>query len=163
SNLGGVFSTADPQLGPLQDNGGPTLTMAITPASPAYNQGDLAAVPLGVSSDQRGEPFVRSADGAIDIGAYEGQSLSLVVGTTDDADDGDYRPGHLSLREAVRLANGNPGADVITFGGVFSAATPDTIDLGAALPDLVGELSITWPGAALLTVRRNAASPFSIF
>ena len=35
SNLIGV----DPQLGPLQDNGGPTETMAITATSPAVNRG----------------------------------------------------------------------------------------------------------------------------
>src|SRR5262249_45366878 len=75
----------------------------------------------------------------------------------------DYSPGHLSLREAVRLANANLGADAITFGGIFSDASADVISLGSALPDLTGELSITGPGADLLTVRRDSASAFRIF
>src|SRR5262249_32175827 len=45
TTLGSIFSSADPQLGPLQDNGGPTPTRAITPTSPAFNQGDNAVVP----------------------------------------------------------------------------------------------------------------------
>ena len=43
--------TADPQLGPLQDNGGPTPTMAITTSSPAFNAGVPVA---GTTTDQRG-------------------------------------------------------------------------------------------------------------
>ena len=36
---GTVVSTADPLLGPLQNNGGPTSTMALLPASPAFEAG----------------------------------------------------------------------------------------------------------------------------
>ncbi|MGO9590429.1 MAG: choice-of-anchor Q domain-containing protein [Candidatus Acidiferrales bacterium] len=63
----GVVETADPQLGPLQDNGGFTPTMAISTTSPAWNTAD-AATSLG--SDQRGQ--VRPAmNGLFDIGAFE--------------------------------------------------------------------------------------------
>jgi hypothetical protein len=41
----------NPLLGPLQDNGGPTKTMALLAGSPALNAGDPAQ--LGVA-DQRG-------------------------------------------------------------------------------------------------------------
>jgi predicted outer membrane repeat protein len=41
----------DPRLGPLQDNGGPTLTMALLGDSPALNRGDPALVG---TPDQRG-------------------------------------------------------------------------------------------------------------
>jgi hypothetical protein len=41
----------DPLLGPLQDNGGPTLTMALRPGSPAIDAGDAGTAPL---QDQRG-------------------------------------------------------------------------------------------------------------
>ena len=75
SNLIGV----DPQLGPLQNNGGPTATMAIAASSPAVNRGSGA---LGV--DQRGDPRPvlypgvpisgsAGANGA-DIGAFELQA-----------------------------------------------------------------------------------------
>lgn len=53
---------ADPQLGPLADNGGPTRTMAIGPGSPAV---DIA--PSCSEFDQRGLP----RSGLCDAGAYE--------------------------------------------------------------------------------------------
>jgi hypothetical protein len=38
--LSGVVSSADPDLGPLADNGGPTQTLALLPGSPAINAGN---------------------------------------------------------------------------------------------------------------------------
>lgn len=52
------------QLGPLADNGGPTLTHALTAGSPAIGAADPAAAP---ATDQRG--FAR--DAAPDSGAFE--------------------------------------------------------------------------------------------
>jgi hypothetical protein len=60
---------ADPRLGPLQNNGGPTQTMALLPGSPAIDAGSNALVPPGVTTDQRGLP--RVVNGRVDIGAYE--------------------------------------------------------------------------------------------
>jgi predicted outer membrane repeat protein len=58
--------TADPLLGPLADNGGPTKTMALLPNSPAINAG----LPIAeVSTDQRG--IARPQGPAPDMGAYE--------------------------------------------------------------------------------------------
>ena len=65
TNLGSLNNT-DPKLGPLGDNGGPTLTMALLPASPAIDAGESAAAP---PTDQRGLP--RPFGSAADIGAYE--------------------------------------------------------------------------------------------
>jgi hypothetical protein len=62
----------DPLLGPLQDNGGPTQTMALLAGSPALNAGDPAQ--LGVA-DQRG--VVRS--GGVNIGAYQASARAFVV------------------------------------------------------------------------------------
>jgi hypothetical protein len=62
--------TADPNLGPLQDNGGLTFTHAIAAGSPAANAGDNNAPGLAaVTTDQRG--LARVSDGAVDIGAFE--------------------------------------------------------------------------------------------
>jgi hypothetical protein len=58
-------------LGPLADNGGPTLTRALLPGSPAIDAGDNAGAPPW---DQRGAPFRRVVNGAIDIGAFEVQA-----------------------------------------------------------------------------------------
>ena len=56
----------DPKLGPLADNGGPTLTMALLPGSPAIDAGNTSLAP---ATDQRG--FPRPAGLAADIGAFE--------------------------------------------------------------------------------------------
>jgi hypothetical protein len=58
----------DPHLGPLQDNGGPTRTMALQPDSPAIDAGDNMDAPMW---DQRGPRFLRIEHGTIDIGAFE--------------------------------------------------------------------------------------------
>ncbi|MGH2674314.1 MAG: choice-of-anchor Q domain-containing protein [Actinomycetota bacterium] len=65
----GDVTGMDPRLGPLADNGGPTLTQALLPDSPAIDGADPAAAP---PADQRGAP--RNPD----IGAYE---LVLCAGT----------------------------------------------------------------------------------
>src|SRR5207248_2423488 len=64
---GDIINT-NPLLGPLQDNGGLTLTMALLPGSPAINAGDNANVS---DFDQRGPGFPRIVAGLIDIGAFE--------------------------------------------------------------------------------------------
>ena len=57
---------ADPGLAPLAENGGPTLTHALLPGSPAINNGNTA-----LPTDQRGVP--RPVGPADDIGAVEQQ------------------------------------------------------------------------------------------
>jgi hypothetical protein len=63
-NCGATIRIADPQLGPLADNGGDTPTMAPGVGSPAVNAGDPATCP---GADQRG--YTRS--GPCDVGALE--------------------------------------------------------------------------------------------
>ncbi len=62
----------DPLLGPLQDNGGPTLTHALLLGSPAIDAGDPNFSPPPFN-DQRGCP--RVINGRIDIGSFERQPL----------------------------------------------------------------------------------------
>jgi len=62
---GGTILTADPLLGPLQDNGGPTETQALGAGSPAL--GVLTTGALCRQPDQRG--VARSVP--CDLGAYE--------------------------------------------------------------------------------------------
>ena len=62
-------------------------------------------------SDQRGVLFARSFDdpdaagSGVDIGAFELQTLSLVVSNQADENDGNHSVGELSLREAIDVAN----------------------------------------------------------
>ena len=62
----GSMSNTDPKLRPLADNGGPTLTMALVPGSPAINAGASIGAP---TTDQRG--VARPKGGGVDIGAFE--------------------------------------------------------------------------------------------
>jgi hypothetical protein len=71
-NAPGDQINTDPLLGPLQDNGGPTLTHALLPGSPAINAGDpnFASPP---AYDQRGPLFRRVFNHRIDVGSFEAQ------------------------------------------------------------------------------------------
>jgi len=101
TGTGNILNLA-PKLGPLADNGGPTLTHRPDLASPAVDAGDNTGAP---STDQRG--YSRIVGGNIDMGAVERaprvididirqQSINLksngrlpVVLLTTSADDGD--------------------------------------------------------------------------
>ena len=69
---GGIVTSADPDLGPLANNGGPTLTHALLDHSPAIDAGDNAGLP---ATDQRGYPRIVNSRGygpaIVDIGAVE--------------------------------------------------------------------------------------------
>src|SRR5262249_44927352 len=130
--------------------------------SPAIDAGDNALV--GVATDQRGLRFARIAGGTVDIGAFEAQSLTLVVDSSADEDDGNYAAGDLSLREAITLANANPGADSITFDpAVFAAAQPAAPPGGPLLPpDPAGQTGISGPAAGVTVSGGNATRVFQV-
>lgn len=68
-DLGGNQFRVDPLLGPLQHNGGPTMTMMPLPGSPAIDAGTPGAVVPAF--DQRGDGFPRVLAGRVDVGAVE--------------------------------------------------------------------------------------------
>ena len=81
--IGTAGSPINPLLGPLQNNGGPTLTRALLPGSPAVDKGHSS----GLTTDQRGVGFPRTADyssvtnatggDGTDIGAVEFWTLKI--------------------------------------------------------------------------------------
>jgi hypothetical protein len=75
NHIGTSTAPLDPHLGPLQDNGGPTVTRAPLTGSPVLGAGVNAAVPVGLTTDQRG--FKRFVGPAVDVGAVEVQLVSL--------------------------------------------------------------------------------------
>jgi hypothetical protein len=70
NQVGSASDPIDPVLGPLADNGGPTLTHALLPGSPAIDAGNNA---YATDWDQRGPGYPRIVNGTIDIGAFEYQ------------------------------------------------------------------------------------------
>ena len=79
SSSPGDLNNHDPLLGPLQNNGVPTQTMALLHGSPAIDGGNPAACTDGLGNllktDQRGmpRPDQEDTDGC-DMGAFENQS-----------------------------------------------------------------------------------------
>ena len=67
-------SSVDPQLGPLQWNGGRTETHALLPGSPAIGKGNDTS---GATTDQRGRGYPRTTGlgATVDIGAFQFDSI----------------------------------------------------------------------------------------
>lgn len=117
--IGSSASRINPALETLRDNGGPTLTHALTPDSPALDAGlpRLTAGLIGELYDQRGADYRRVWNGRIDIGAFERQpdpadqhgdfDLSLVVA------GGDFLQMQrtVSRTDQVNFATGDATAD----------------------------------------------------
>jgi hypothetical protein len=68
--------TDDPQLGPLQNNGGATATLALVATSPAIDHGNSVNP---TTYDQRGAGFARSVHMGPDIGAFELQETADLI------------------------------------------------------------------------------------
>jgi len=131
---------ADPLLGPLQSNGGPTETMALLPGSPAFAAGSVGLIPSGITTDQRGLP--RIVNGFVDIGAFEVQ-VYIVLSTADS--------GGGTLRFALTQADQFGG-------GVIDIAASGLIGLMSPLPAIGSGVEILGPGANNLTVSGNEAN-----
>jgi hypothetical protein len=146
--VGSTNSPLNALLGPLQDNGGPTLTMAPQTGSPAIDQGNTS----GVTNDQRGQsrPYTNTSLSVpfggdhSDIGAVEISPADAVVSNTNDAGGG-------SLRNAIQIA---PPHAAIT----FASSVAGTIVLTTGELLLGSSLSIQGPTAGGVTISGNNAS-----
>ena len=132
---GNLVGVANPGIGPLAGNGGPTPTIALLPDSPAIDGGSntLANDPtigLPLSTDQRGA--FRGAAGlnagsTVDIGAYEASSSYLVTSTADTGDVGTLSAANAwaNVSTNVHPANlSNPTSNTLVFNLPTLAATP---------------------------------------
>jgi CSLREA domain-containing protein len=90
---------------------------------------------------------------------------TLTVTTADDHNDGSCTIGDCSLREAINLANALAGANTISFDPSLTSGGAAIINLASVLPDLASDITISGPGANLLSVKRDsaAATRFRIF
>ncbi|WP_165233844.1 right-handed parallel beta-helix repeat-containing protein [Aquisphaera insulae] len=112
---------ADPLLGPLADNGGPTATMALLPGSPAIDAGgpvmsDAEAV------DQRGIP--RTWGSAPDIGAFESRGFVLAI----DSGDGQAALPELAFAAPLAVSVASRYGEPVAGGRVdFDAPGPGAV------------------------------------
>jgi CSLREA domain-containing protein len=150
----------DPKLDPagLQNNGGPTQTIALQSTSPAFNAGDPSFTPPP-SFDQRGTGFNRVDRGRLDIGAFELQDpaqsgANLIVNTIVDHDDGVCGTDDCTLREAINAANAASSSDIISFAANVTPAI--TLTLGEL--KITKAMTVMGPGARVLAVDANLAS-----
>jgi hypothetical protein len=120
TRVGGLF-----QLGPLQDNGGPTFTLAPPPGSPVIDAGSNAlaidpATAAPLTTDQRG--FPRIIGGTVDQGAVESFSSSATVRLA------------LSQRDAEGMLQPLTGGMTSTARTVTLTATVAGTTTGAPIP-----------------------------
>lgn len=154
------FGIIDPLLGSLLASGG-TQVLPLLNGSPAIDAGDNSLV-SSILTDQRGQPFARVADGTVDMGSFETQVVdptSFVVTTADD--ELDFANADVSLREAIQSANGNAGADVISFDpSVFASifTLTNQIDLQLGELSITDEVEIVGPGSGRLTIDAGGES-----
>jgi trimeric autotransporter adhesin len=128
----------NPDLGPLQFNGGITQTIMPLPGSLAIGAGMNSTL----STDQRG--FARSTIGNSDLGAV--QTNYLTVTNLSDSGAG-------SLRQAISdaIASFGSSGDII-----FQSGLTGTIQLASPLPEInTSDVTITGPGANVLTASEN--------
>jgi hypothetical protein len=135
--VGTLASPIDAKLGPLQNNGGPTLTVALLPGSPALGAAacsDALGAPLPV--DQRG--FPRPQVTACDIGAFENQAPTLICPVAQTVPDhGPRHDGFAFLTAKV----GDLDGDALTVIWSVNGVSRQTNNLPATHPPRPGFVS----------------------
>lgn len=138
--------SGDPLLGPLVNNGGPTLTMALLDNSPAIGNGNNSicdSSPIN-GLDQRG--YSRSSINC-DIGAYEATKGKVGTGTPDSCTEATFK---------AALAKGG----YITFN---CGPNPITIPFTSGTQAVVTQTNTTVDGGNLVTLSgNNATRVFSV-
>jgi hypothetical protein len=151
-NIVGTPATpADPRLGPLQDNGGPTLTRLPLPDSLLIDAGFIFAVPAGLTTDQRG--LNRVVNNRVDIGATEFQFPATAVTLTSSANPAELGTPVTFTATVSGLAPGsNTPTGTVTFSaGGAALGTSDLVNgvaafTTAALPAGTTDVTATYGG-----------------
>ncbi|CAN5411665.1 hypothetical protein BH11PLA2_BH11PLA2_41560 [soil metagenome] len=134
-------------LGMLSNNGGSVQTILPEVGSPVR---DAGSNPSSATTDARGSGFPRELNAVADIGAVEAPPVLVVRNTSDSGRD--------SFRQQVLDSNNLTGTDTITFSSLFN--TPQTILITSGEFSVTDSLTISGPGANLLTVNGNNTSRF---
>jgi hypothetical protein len=154
---GGTWFGTDPQLGPLQNNGGATWTQMPRSGSPAIDSAWWSDNAYQLPGDQRGVP----TDGIRDIGAVQYLVHFTVTSAADVVNPSD---GLMTLREALGFAATVPGKKSITFapalaGQAIQLATVGDERLGASALYANTDILIDGAAAPGLTITRDPNAP----
>lgn len=159
SSAAGDQLNVDPKLGPLQDNGGPTLTQWLYAGSPAIDGGNPAGCTdvqgSLLTTDQRG--YTRPLDGdqdgnnICDIGAYEADPAHLppppatalwyVTPSGNDQNDC-HTPTTPCATINAAISKASPGDTIYVSTGVYSSISGDQVVLIDKNLDLSGGWSL---------------------
>jgi hypothetical protein len=164
--VNGSIVGVNPLLGPLQNNGGPTLTHALLTGSPAINAGNNCVLTengcgdgnLAMPTDQRGFGRV----GVVDIGAFERQSLRSDTSRSNELCVGDeWR----TVQSSSQYSNAFPATAIINgdrkglnwgSGGGWNDNTagvyPDFLQIDFSGTKTIDEVDV-------FTIQDNYASP----
>jgi hypothetical protein len=125
NQVGTTAAPINPLLGPLQNNGGPTATIALESGSPVIDAGSSTNPP---AYDQRGNGFARVVGAGIDIGAFEAQPAGVMT--------------HFGITAPASAVAGTP----------FAIAFQALDDFGNPAPGYAGPVHLTvTDGQAVLT------------
>ena len=155
-------TSAELNLSPLADYGGPTRTHALLPGSKAINTAaDCTTVDgASVTTDQRG--VARPQGSGCDVGAFEVEVSQSgppwVVNSLGNLDDGVCSDIHCTLREAINASNNDGVASQILFavsGTILLDGVDNTTDGPNGLPSVTTPITIEGDG---ITVARSSAA-----
>jgi uncharacterized repeat protein (TIGR01451 family) len=141
AGCGGTDLTGDPSLLPLASNGGNSRTHALPPGSLAI---DAASAPLGLPTDQRGEP--RPLGLGFDIGAYEAPAAFGVEVLATQASVSQLPSNGTAYSESLTVRNTGLNASAYVVRG-STGGTAVVVD------------SIRGPGVTFGTLPDSALSP----
>jgi hypothetical protein len=132
NRIGTAGQPIGPRLAALANNGGPRMTSALLPGSPAINAGSNLD---NSQFDQRGTGYLRQVGSAVDIGAFENQTSpqnTVLQGTIGAFTGGDPGEG-LDLIGAFAYAI-NVGGPAVTVGDARFTAGSEAGIAGGSTP-----------------------------
>jgi hypothetical protein len=170
--VGSLGSPINALLGPLANNGGPTMTHALLPGSPAINAGGNANLPADtfdldnngnttepIPFDQRG--FARVTNTTVDIGAFESRGFTIsATGGTPQSTPINSAFGS-GLTATVSSAFGEPVG-----GGLLSFIAPGSASSGTFAGG-VAAVSVTTDNSGVaisptFTANGTAGGPYNV-
>jgi hypothetical protein len=160
------LTNVNPVLGILQNNGGPTPTLAILPGSPAIAAGNVGLIPSGVTTDQRG--VARTTSGKVDIGAFQSRGFTITLSSGSNQQGVVNSPFPLPLVVMVTSPFGDPvQGGLVTFTAPSTGASATFPSGNMAIIDAAGLTNLVASankiaGSYSVSASANGAIPASV-